>query len=528
MSRLVIVASDSAGLVSAAAIATSDPFKDWLIQISEESDFTISQSTTLPTNALFVVPGTCSIEIPAGVVLVVQPDLYDVPNGDLGSVFHGDGEVAIAESVQPMRPNSITAAIAPAAIEVAATIGTVASPGALRSLDVADGTVVYAEGYFTGGDGAEGLFLYRDAPLWPSDNGYSIPVSGKSGRFERLKRGRYRVDVTEYGAIPGKSYAQQTGGVQEALAKAIAIGAEELYFPNGNYQITQPIVLPYTTQGFAIVGQSVTHASIWAMDDMEAIIKVSVGRNEAGDDASWATAISFRDLRIEKLDLFGAGKATHGFLLRGVYQSRIVDVRTRYAAQYGFRLDDYVIGNTFSGIQAKDNGVGGLRADGPVGCNSNMFTDQCYFQYNGNPPENTGHGIYWGGQNHYGNTFDCCRIESNYKGFVFRSQSNGPNVSFAVRGCYMANKSYDLDFVGYNANKSPHHDLSGNFISPYVLSGASSRWGRFSGIDSSVIERNRGGSKWNIDTYGLTNCTIEKNGYVVTNALADDPWPAEE
>lgn len=534
MSRLVIVASDSAGLVTAAAIATADPLKDWLIQVGEDSDFTLTESVTLPTNALFSADSSCTIEVPAGVIMTLQPGLYDVPNGNLGSVFTGDGVVRVAEVVEAIPTRTIAVGIAPAQIAIAATIGTEATPGELRTLDVDDGTLVHAEGYFTSYDGGEGFFIYRDAPLWTADNGYSIAVSGKSGRFERTKKGRYSVDVTEYGAIPGKSYAQQTGGIKEAVEKAVAIGAEQLYFPDGIYQINEAIAIPHNTVGLSIRGQSVLRTQIWAMAEMDAIISMDTGYGDGL--AGWADDVttSYRWATIENLDMYGANKATSCLLLRGVYQCTIGRMNLRYAKEYGLLLDDYAIGNDFNGMECRNCGLGGMKAQGPVGVNTNTFRS-CYFQFNGTPAGTplhaSGPGIYWIGNNHYGNSFERCRVETNLYGVVFRQDEvNGPMKSFHIKGGYWANWLYDFDFMGYNANKTPNITIEEAFIGPSGgggPSGSSGVWARFANMGEGYCRYNLGGSKWGVDTYGNSDdFDLSHNDYVVVNALAEDPYPA--
>ena len=107
---------------------------------------------------------------------------------------------------------------------------------------------LYLQGYYTPGDGGEGMFLYNSSTT--SDNGGTIISDGDGNRWYRQTEGR-PYSVKWFGA-KGDGTIEDDHAIQAAIATAerLPLGGT-VWFPAGNYRIARPLFItaPVTLLG---------------------------------------------------------------------------------------------------------------------------------------------------------------------------------------------------------------------------------------------------------------------------------------
>lgn len=106
---------------------------------------------------------------------------------------------------------------------------------ALRSASNIGSTIIYVRGYYSDGDGGEGLFYMDPSDTTSADNGGTIIVDSDGKRWKRKFSGP--VSVRWFGA-KGDGVADDTSAINAAIDVS-----EVVYIPKGTYLVSQTIVM---------------------------------------------------------------------------------------------------------------------------------------------------------------------------------------------------------------------------------------------------------------------------------------------
>lgn len=149
------------------------------------------------------------------------------------------------------------------------TIGTVASPGALRGMLGTSGQTVTVDSFSVAGDQGGGDFSWDNSSSTGDDGGTIIvPTGSSSGRWKRVITDGARYNVRWWGA-KGDGTTDDTAAIQAAFAPfqcpisamgstgPLAFQQHELYFPTGCYKVTNPVTFEGSGGcGFRMKGES--------------------------------------------------------------------------------------------------------------------------------------------------------------------------------------------------------------------------------------------------------------------------------
>ena len=135
-----------------------------------------------------------------------------------------------------------------------------ANIAALRAATGIGPTVVYIRGYYSDGDGGEGLFYYDASDTTSTDNGGTIIVDVDGKRWKRQFTGA--VSVKWFGA-KGDGTTDDTAAIQNAIDYSITSidNNRAVFFPVGTYKITGQINIPFAT-GWKIFGEGASSSKI--------------------------------------------------------------------------------------------------------------------------------------------------------------------------------------------------------------------------------------------------------------------------
>lgn len=127
----------------------------------------------------------------------------------------------------------------------------------LRSQSKIGPSFCFVSGYYVSGDGGGGIYYYDPADLTSIDNGGTIIVASDGGRWKLALTGP--VSVKQFGAkgdFNGTTGADDTAAIQACInwvqantnsavygSYSPSVGTGVVYFPQGSYKITAPLVV---------------------------------------------------------------------------------------------------------------------------------------------------------------------------------------------------------------------------------------------------------------------------------------------
>lgn len=106
---------------------------------------------------------------------------------------------------------------------------------------VATGWLIHTRGYYTDGDGGEGLYRYDSASAATANDGTVIDPTNLPGRF-LLVGSAGVVNVKQFGA-KGDGATDDTTALTNALAYVVTLGGGTLLIPKGTFKITNGITV---------------------------------------------------------------------------------------------------------------------------------------------------------------------------------------------------------------------------------------------------------------------------------------------
>lgn len=109
------------------------------------------------------------------------------------------------------------------------------SIAALKALDKTEVTRAFVTGYYAAGDGGGGNYWYDSTDTTSTDNGGTIIVASDSGRWKLIRTNA--VSVKQFGAVGD-------GVIDDATAIQAAVTAGNVFFPAGDYLISEAILVP--------------------------------------------------------------------------------------------------------------------------------------------------------------------------------------------------------------------------------------------------------------------------------------------
>lgn len=149
------------------------------------------------------------------------------------------------------------------AMEVTATIATL-----LNNTPVANGKTVYVKGYYTGGDGGGGIFVYDSQSTLQTNHGivFTSQMNSK-GRWIRQYEGYMNVLYfgvqRDFGSpYPGFSNSERIQEMIDYAAEHVFgshVSDVTIFFPNGQYHIDKPLTLKNKIKLLGSVGTLLTN-----------------------------------------------------------------------------------------------------------------------------------------------------------------------------------------------------------------------------------------------------------------------------
>jgi hypothetical protein len=248
--------------------------------------------------------------------------------------------------------------------------GVIAVPVAvdLRQLEGEEGQVaetVVAAGSRTAGDGGGGIFLFAPTGTAPDDGGTVLQPASRRGRWVRQDTGPRNV---RWWGARGDDRSDDTAAIQAAVDCVEAAGGGTVFFPPGEYVITDSIRVGASRVRLSggMVGQAISRGTTLRSTSTDRdLIRVEAVRE----------AIS--GFEVERLNLLGNPRGTAGAGLhvlsapgKAVYHVVLRDLAASGFPGCGVHLDasrGFIFHVTLDGGELTSCGQEGLRLEGAVG-----------------------------------------------------------------------------------------------------------------------------------------------------------------
>lgn len=242
---------------------------------------------------------------------------------------------------------------------------------ALKALAAGASNTVFVRGYWSVTGQGGGVFVWNSSDA-TADNGGTVIIPNSApgtGRWNRVSY-HYQLNVREFGA-KGDNSTDDTAAIQSAINVAQAASGGMVYFPQGNYIVSNELLITGNSvilEGQATSGNIGGGSRIITTSTTKDVIRVStVNQSVSG-------------FEVHGLSLYGAGAgATTGSGLylqsdvagRVLQTVRINNVACLNCKEHGFRFSaasstSFIFDMAMGNLVATGNGKNGLRADGNV------------------------------------------------------------------------------------------------------------------------------------------------------------------
>lgn len=137
---------------------------------------------------------------------------------------------------------------------------------AIRGLLKTGSPNAFVLGYFTDADGGGGPYYYDSSDTTTADNGGTVIVADDGGRW---KLSTTSVSVTNFGAVSGRTAAQNTAAIQAAVTAIQGTGAKLVFPTEINYTVSDVITVqqPITIDGQMVqIYQETPNKNVFVFD----------------------------------------------------------------------------------------------------------------------------------------------------------------------------------------------------------------------------------------------------------------------